>query len=214
MARRRMFTPPNLYFVDRGERPEFHAAPYHRYLVCPSRPVALWEAGPSHHRACVWVRPNRRPDGSGWLLLRWQGLDVDYGPVVTGFDLPAGGKAGFAHPPDRMPWPALGRAVWWSRLDVPEWLGRMGVMPPADSFSVDAIRRGLVATQSATWKKRYVFPGEEVAQLSDWLDDAGFPEAAARMRDEFRVEVRAESRIDAGKRLEATLFDGEGKADG
>lgn len=179
--------PRTVYFIDRGERPGHHQAPYHRYLVCPSRPVALWEADWSGRGAWVWSHANRG-SGSGWLLLRWNGLDVDYGSLVRGFALPDGTVAGFAHPgTGKPPWSLLEHAVWWSTLPVPAWLVKLGVSEVADTFSRDAIARGWGDRAGDAWKRQPLFPGEEVGALSDWLEEHGHADAAAAMRRAFRL---------------------------
>lgn len=183
-----MGRPRSLYFIDRGERPETHRAPYHRYIICTDAARAYWEAGPwSGSGAWMWTKgASADCQWHGWLLLRWFGLDIEYGGLVHGRTpsdrLPDGCYPGFSHPaPDGMPWPALPLAVWWSDKEIPAYLAELGVKLPEDRFSLDDIAN---PNQRLEYRKntRVLFPSEEVAHLSDWLEDRGHVEAAEDMR--------------------------------
>lgn len=91
----------NLYLIDRGhDRPDHHhpSVPYHRVIVACNGRVARWEAGDTADGATVWQLLAGDLDGSGWLLIRWRGLDVDYGAVARSSTLPDGSHTGFWHP--------------------------------------------------------------------------------------------------------------------
>ena len=71
-----MGRPTRLYFIDRGEKPAHHKAPFHRYVICTNQNSAYWQAGTTADGRC-WTREASH-DGGGWLLLRWKWFDVDY----------------------------------------------------------------------------------------------------------------------------------------
>ena len=128
-----------LYAIKRGQREEGVVAPWHPVIVCASRVVAEWEAGDTTDLACVWSKPNER--AVGWLLVRWQGLDIDYGYVVKAVPLPDGSSSAFQHEHlGGEPWSLLRGAVWFSsKYRIPEWL--VGVIEAPDEFTREAIRR-------------------------------------------------------------------------
>lgn len=127
-----------VYLIKRGERPEHHRAPYHPVILCSRKPVAEWEAGWTGDEATVWTHTWGSP-ASGWLLTRWRGLDVDYGHVVRGHELPDGTRSGFFHDRDEEPWTLLDGCVWWSSERIPEWLDDHGVIYPPDPHSQQRI---------------------------------------------------------------------------
>jgi hypothetical protein len=129
-----------LFLVKRGPRPSHHRAPFHPVIISPSRNVARWEAGWTGDRAWIWSRASNE-GGSGWLLDRWDGLDIDYGHIVRGCLLPGGVSAGIEHDRRREPWTLVDRATWWSTRKPPAWLLEMGLRYPADAFSQETIRR-------------------------------------------------------------------------
>lgn len=124
----------SLYFVKRRPRPDWHKAPYHQFIICTRRAIAKDMAGASSERGWVWEQIDS--EYSGWLLCRWEGLDLDYGGVVHGFDLPDGTPAAFSNPhKNGEPWNLLDKAVWWSSRKMPDWLAKKGVVYPTDSFT-------------------------------------------------------------------------------
>jgi hypothetical protein len=128
-----------IYLVKRGLQPAIHKAPYHPVIICTRRHTAQWEANDSNHHAWVWEHP-RFMEAPGWLLVRWNGFDVDYGHVVHTITMPDGTQGAFVHERDRAPWTLLPEAVWWSDEPIPEWLIRYGVRQPDDEFSQELIR--------------------------------------------------------------------------
>lgn len=128
-----------VYLVKRAPRPAGHKAPYHRVIICGKRRVANWEAGWSGERAWIWAH-DRGHGAGGWLLLRWNGLDIDYGHVVRGIELPDGTQGAFVHEhTGREPWPLLEGAVWWDDKRMPGWLAEAGVVYAPDEFSQQKI---------------------------------------------------------------------------
>lgn len=149
-----------VYLVKRGPRPETHKAPFHPVVICSRRHTMKWESGWTGGRSWVWDHEGRE-EFCGWLLLRWEGLDIDYGGLVKCCTLPDGTKTGFFHrhrdlgydrPGEvgakhlgystelQEPWSLLPGAVWWSDHPMPEWLRISGVVPVSDSFSLKVIQ--------------------------------------------------------------------------
>ena len=131
-----------LYLIKRGPKPEYHRAPYHPVILCNLTRIAEWEMGASDDHAWVWQATgwHRRP--GGWLLVRWNGLNIDYGHIVHGFALPDGSHAAFWR--DYHDWPEgirdlLPGAVWWSDKVIPSWLQERGVVYPPDNFTQQTI---------------------------------------------------------------------------
>jgi hypothetical protein len=127
----------NLYLIKRGPRPAYHNAPFHPVIICTRLDIARNEAGNSAAGAWIWERGSALDNGHGWLLTRWNGLDINYG-VVHNFTLPDGAHAAFWR--DYEAWPEgvqdlLPGAVWWSRKKMPAWLEQRGVIHVPDTFS-------------------------------------------------------------------------------
>jgi hypothetical protein len=183
---------PNvLYFIDRGDRPEYHRVEYHRYIICTRRDVAYWEAKDSGCRAKIWQR-GVVDDGSGWLLLRWNGLDIDYGVMVQGLELPDGSRAGFVHPStEQPPWSVLNVTVWWSDKTMPPWLERRGVNPPADSFSRGLIRKKIDFPYGPKLTRIVAEDSGIAGVIADWLEERGETAAAGMVRAKF-IPAKAE----------------------
>ena len=206
-----MGRPVFLYFVDRGrDRPEWHRAPYHRYLICTNKNAAYLEAGDSDRGACVWSR-GVGPGGEGWLWERWHGLDIDYAGLVKAVTLPDGCCVAFVHPHRELPpWTLLSHAVWWSDKTMPEWLAAAGVRRPEDSFSREAIERASHLGFVCGKQKTYVYAAADVLPLTDWLEKNGFADAARAVREQFGSSgFCAESQRQAQHPAQADLF-GEG----
>ncbi len=141
--------PRTLYLIRRG--PDFakgyHASlvpdSAHRVIVCTRKHTARWEAGWTGDGATMWERP-ATDDGCGFLLIRWQGFDIDYWHLVRGGECPDGMPMGFCHPGNPEPahravWDFLNGAIWWSSHFPPEWLIKRGVKVPTDQFTIDRI---------------------------------------------------------------------------
>jgi DNA-binding MarR family transcriptional regulator len=127
--------PKNLYLIDRGhDRPsQFHPdTPYHRVLVACNGKVARHEAGDTGDGATVWQLFAGDLDGSGWLLIRWKGLDVDYGSLVRTWTLPDGSHTAFYHPGRPEPGTPVGN--WLDRLVADPLLGPTARAVASDLF--------------------------------------------------------------------------------
>lgn len=127
-----------LFLIKRGPKPEYHRAPFHAVIVCDKKRIAQDEAGATSAQAWVWTLGGVTR-GGGWLLERWNGLDIDYGHIVHGaFQLPDGSHPAFYR--DYEDWPRGVRdlfkgAIWWSDKVMPLWLGELGVLYPSDKFT-------------------------------------------------------------------------------
>ncbi len=129
----------SLYLIKRGPRPSYHRAPFHPVILCAKKPVAKWEAGWTGDKAWVWTRETHEPYG-GWLLERWEGLDIDYGHIVRGCTLPDGTETAFWHKHARsLPWDLMKGAIWWDDKKMPDWVQKAGVVYPPDDFTQDSI---------------------------------------------------------------------------
>jgi hypothetical protein len=64
-------------------------------IVCDRRNVAEDRAGWTGDGAWMWVH-DRSTGGGGWLILKWNGLNIDYGYLVRGLYQP-----GITHRKDR-----------------------------------------------------------------------------------------------------------------
>jgi hypothetical protein len=140
----------SLYLIKRGPDYGAHWHPSltpHRVIVCTARHTARWEAGWTGDRAWVWERSTSADGGQGWLIVRWEGLEIDYGHTVRGGKLPDGTSLGFSHPGNkdpqhRRPWELLRGAVWWSEHPLPTWLRvKWGVVQATDEYTLEDIRR-------------------------------------------------------------------------
>jgi hypothetical protein len=127
-----------LYLIKRAHRPAHHRAPYHPVIVCDRKRVALWEAGDTGDRAWVWSAENNPL--YGWLLERWEGLDIDYGHVIHNVTLPDGTPTAYYHAHSGSTYEAaflklFQGAVWWSDREMPAWIQERGVVYPPDTFT-------------------------------------------------------------------------------
>lgn len=127
----------NLYLIKRGPKPTYHNAPFFPVIICDIRRVALEESEFSGDKATVWTKDGWDDNGHGWLIVQWNGLMINYGGLVRGFDLPDGTSAGFYREyEDKSTVKDLfAGAVWWSNKKMPEWLKEKGVIYPPDDFT-------------------------------------------------------------------------------
>lgn len=173
-----------LFFIKRGPKPDYHQAPFHPYIICTRKGVATWEAGWTGDRTWLWSH-EAADSGSGWLLERWEGLNIDYGHLVRGCSLPDGTHVGFYHkhrdlgydPETKQrlgyaaelqePWNLLPQAVWWSLDPIPEWLKDQGVMVPMDEFSRHRIIEDYSFADQQERKRDRPYP-----EAPEWWPDA------------------------------------------
>lgn len=130
----------NLYLVKRGPRPSYHNAPYHPVIICTRRPIAEWEAGWTGDKSWVWLK--EADTSSGWLLVKWNGLNIDYGHIVRGCSLPDGTETGVFHDRKKEPWNLMAEATWWSDHNMPQWVADKGTKYPTDNFTIYRISEG------------------------------------------------------------------------
>jgi hypothetical protein len=119
-----------------------------RAVVCDSSRVARFVAGDTRAVCTVWQNFGTHNKNHGLLLIRWRGLDVDYGTgtAIIPSWLPGNeGPTGFHHRSYRATWDLFKEAFWWSsKPAVPKWLVRLGVQTWHDSG---------VTTEPATLKQ-------------------------------------------------------------
>lgn len=138
----------SLYLIKRGPRPDYHKAPFHPVILCRTKTAAEWEAGCTCKRATVWSH-HPADKWTGWLLLRWQGLVIDYGPGVMHGCSPADGvNGGFYHDCTAEPWTLLCGAVWWDDKQMPERVAEAGAVYPPDEFTQQRILDWIAEEQS------------------------------------------------------------------
>jgi hypothetical protein len=132
---------PNLYLIKRGSRPEYHNAPFHPVIICDRKRMAKWEAGNTGDGAWIWEKDGWTDNRSGWLLVRWNGFDIDFGHVVHSIEMPDGTRAGFWRDceSEQSVKDLFSGAVWWSSKPMPGWLQERGVIYPPDRFTQQSI---------------------------------------------------------------------------
>jgi hypothetical protein len=131
------------YLIKRGPKPDYHRAPYHPVIITPKRKVAKWEAGSTENRAWIWVGDAE----GGWLLVRWNGFDIDYGHTVHLIRMPDGTEAKFYHNRNAEPWTLLKGAIWWDTKEIPKRLLDLGVVNAPDEWTLEHIKRTLNAVK-------------------------------------------------------------------
>lgn len=127
-----------LYLVKRGPCPSHHLAPFHPVVLCDRKDLAKRTIGNTSDGATVWEQDDNL-FSSGWLMVRYQGLDIDYWPVMSGPVLFDGTKTGFVHDRGVEPWTLLRGAVWWSPRIMPGPVANWGVIYPPDGFTQQRI---------------------------------------------------------------------------
>lgn len=160
-----------LWLIKRGPRPGYHNGIFHPVVICTRKHTAKWEAGDTGTGSWVWSKDNMNERCSGWLLCRWNGFDVDYGPVCHGITMPDGRIAGVDHDRNEEPWTLLNGAIWWSEHHMPKWVKNAGVLLPTDRRTIEMIRNtaswGLPAyreEQFLNTRERQIIAGK----LIDW----------------------------------------------
>lgn len=131
-----------IYMIQRpGGKPVWwdNSVPWHPVFITSRRDAAMWLAGYSGEGAWMWVK-GEGDEHAGWLLKRWNGLDIDYGHVVRGVKLPDGDVRAFDHRHEHPETFALQEgAVWWSPRRMPAWLRRAGTVYPSDRHTQQGI---------------------------------------------------------------------------
>lgn len=129
------------FLIKRGPRPPHHVAPFHDIILCNKKKIAKLEAGATDERAWVWSNDTSAiAQRHGWLIERWNGLDIDYGHLVRNVGtMPDGTPTGFFHNLDEEPWNLLRFAIWWDDRPMPKSLLDLGVTYPSDEFSQQRI---------------------------------------------------------------------------
>ena len=159
----------NLYLVKRGPRPSYHKAPYHPIIICTRRPIAEWESDWTGRGSWVWLKEADK--SSGWLLVKWEGLNVDYGHIVRACMLPDGKtKAGIFHDRKEEPWSLMDGACWWSDHNMPEWIADKGVKYPNDEFTVRSVIRATNAEKGIGRERKLIEAVEKnINKRGNWI---------------------------------------------
>lgn len=130
----------HIYLIKRGPRHECHEAPFHPVIVCAKNRIAKWEAGATDECAWVWERFNDSGCWAGFLLVRWRGLDIDYGHLIREVGpMPDGTHTAFFHDEQKEPYTLLNGAVWWDDKPMPAEIAKWGLIYPPDQFSRQSI---------------------------------------------------------------------------
>lgn len=143
----------SIFLIDRGKQSlEYQTSTAFRQVVlADSSRVARRLAGDTAAGASAWQNFGTHNKGNGLLLVRWRGMDVDYGTNFRPSVLPDGTTAGFHHRDNRATWGLIHGAAWWSNDpgSCPKWLRKLGALtwdelgPPVPSENVflQAIRQ-------------------------------------------------------------------------
>lgn len=155
----RTVAPRDLWLIRRAPRPEhYHPdTPYHPVVICARRVVLEEERGWSGDGASVWWHEAKEA-GSGWLMQRWQGFDIDYGHTVRGLVLPDGTRAAFAHDRDAAPWTLLPGAVFLDDRSMPAWLEALGAVYPPDERTRDRLIETILDESPLGLGRRAFYP--------------------------------------------------------
>jgi hypothetical protein len=116
-----------IYLTKEGPEPLYHRAEGYPAVLCDNKRVAWDVHGNTGEGATVWCQTDLRL-GSGWLLLRYRGLVIDYWPVMSAPRLFDGARSGFVHDHDQEPWTLLRGALWWSIRQMPPAFAKAGVL--------------------------------------------------------------------------------------
>lgn len=155
----RTVAPRDLWLIQRAPRPaHYHPdVPYHPIVICARRAVLEEERGWTGDRASVWWH-EAKEEGSGWLMRRWQGFDIDYGHTVRGLALPDGTHAAFAHDRAAAPWTLLPGAVFLDDRPMPAWLEAQGVVYPPDERTRDRLIETILGEGAIGLGRRAFYP--------------------------------------------------------
>jgi len=125
------------YIVKRDET-HWRTATRPSVMLCTRRDVARWIAGATDEKSWIWESGG--DDHAGLLLVRWQGLDIDYGHVVRLMELPDGDQRAFDHEAKRPEtWALFQQATWWSPRRMPAWVEKRGAKYPTEQKQFRAI---------------------------------------------------------------------------
>jgi hypothetical protein len=126
----------SLYIIIRGEKSEFHNAPYHPIIVCSRKHVAKWESKDAHNGATVLYNAAGISESGNWFLGQYKGYGCESNRYLTLFD---GVDSRDFTNKERVERELLNGAVWWSYDECPRWMLDLGVKYPEDDFSKKVI---------------------------------------------------------------------------
>jgi hypothetical protein len=141
----------SLFLIDRGQPgPDFTPGPtWRRVVIADSSRTARRLAGDTADGCTVWQNFGRHNQQKGLLLVRWMGLDVDYGTSFHPSVLPGGMPTGFHHRDNRHTWGLFQGATWWSSHRMPKWLERAGVLLPTEQGPASALVLAIADDEAA-----------------------------------------------------------------
>lgn len=125
-----------LAIVIRGEKPEFHKAPFHPVIIVSRKHVMEWESEGTENGATVLINLGCADTGYSWLVHRYKGYVLDGNGY---FDLFDGANTKDISTFEYVSKELLPKAVWWSYDRMPEWLLEYGVKHVEDDFSKEMI---------------------------------------------------------------------------
>lgn len=125
-----------LYLIKRGPKPAYHLAPFHPVVICDSQPMADEEVMGTSQGDTMWVQTDIKQLSHSWRLVRWQGLDIDYRPVVCYITLPDGRSSRMYEADVELLLPG---AIWWSSKVMPKAAEKRGVIYAPDKFTQQRI---------------------------------------------------------------------------
>ncbi len=121
----------SLFLIVRGPKSEFHKAPYHPVIVCSRTHTAKWEAQKTDNGHTVF---ECMADNGNWLLVKYQGYNIDHGNVCSHFTLFDGKESKEVSSSENIE-AYLKNAVWWSYDHMPKWIEEKGVSYATDAFT-------------------------------------------------------------------------------
>lgn len=126
----------SIALIRNGPRPDYYhpSVPHHPVLIVARKRVFEALKGWTGDGRSVWSHEGMT-ESSGWFLERWNGLDIDYGPVVRSLILPDGTTGAFIHDRNAAPWTLISGAVWMDDRYLPDWLEDRGVIYPPDAWT-------------------------------------------------------------------------------
>jgi len=114
-------------------------------IIVNSIKMAKYLAGSTNDKANIFELS--RDLSMGILQVRWKGLDIDYGSIVSSIKLPNGEEIGFYHNRNERPWTLIKEAYWYDDKKVPNKLLSSGVRLLTHQSHIDNLINDLRATK-------------------------------------------------------------------
>ena len=120
----------NVFLIIRGEKSEFHKAPFCPIILCSRRHTAEWESGNTEDGSTVLYNYSLTDEGN-WILTKYKGYGIKSNGFIKLFD----GNDSYGVSDRNHINELLKDAVWWSYDEIPTWLLQKGVKYPSDDFT-------------------------------------------------------------------------------